>query len=161
MRDALRDNEGGFTLLELMIGIALMTLITTAIFGVFSSSLKVREYSTSRQVPINQARMAMNAISTELRRSDNVSLNPNPPGGIIYTNWQGDVRTIYLGSGADAGTVIIARITGAQIVVITRVGNKQIQDLVFAPELGTPNRMNITIKTQEFDLISAMWTKPI
>lgn len=131
-------NQNGLTLAELVIGMAVMTLIMAAVFGLLSSSVKVQNYGMSQETSFNEARAAMAAISHELRYATGVTL---PSANEIRYTRDGDTtRRIYAGSGADAGSILIVRSTGTE-----KFGKGLMQAPVF--QLLTDNMVKITVKT--------------
>jgi len=60
-------SQKGFTLTELVVGMAIMTTIMAAIGGVFSVSLKTYQYGFSQERVYNEGRKTINTITTELR----------------------------------------------------------------------------------------------
>lgn len=166
MRDVLRSNESGFTLLELIVGIALMTLLMTGIFAILSSSLKVQQYGFMQQSNYTEIRRAMNTISEELRNS---TVTFPPADGTLssrinFTNSSGN-GAILLGSGEDANIIIIVRSTGTE-----RIGKGQVQSLNFSRGSFTGGdviTIDISMRTQTnnvsstISLRSAVWTGKI
>ena len=61
--------QRGFTLMELLVGMAVMALIMAAVFGVLSSSINAQMYGFSQERSFNDARRVMQAASDELRYS--------------------------------------------------------------------------------------------
>lgn len=121
-------NERGLTLAELVVGMAVMALVMAAVFGLLSSSIGAQTYGMKQEASFTEARRAMATISDELRYATVTA----PAAGatasqISYTTRSGENRTISLGAGADAGTVLIARTGGTE-----RVGKGLIQTLTFA-----------------------------
>ena len=68
-----KSGQDGFTLVELLIGLALTTLLLQALFPLLSTSLLSSRSSVSRTVVHQTARMAVEAMTRDLRFASSVS----------------------------------------------------------------------------------------
>jgi prepilin-type N-terminal cleavage/methylation domain-containing protein len=67
-----RSHEGGFTLVELMVTMAVMSIIATAIMGVAVSVLSTTVNVTDRRDVFTDARFALDQITKDLRAGESV-----------------------------------------------------------------------------------------
>jgi prepilin-type N-terminal cleavage/methylation domain-containing protein len=72
-----RDNEAGFTLIELIVGIAMALIITMGAASMFGTELHRQSASTQAADVIGTARNAVEKITVDLREGVNATL-PNP-----------------------------------------------------------------------------------
>ncbi|MDT8901888.1 type II secretion system protein J [Anaeroselena agilis] len=157
--------ERGFTLIELVIGIAIMALVGAAVFGVLSSSLRAYQYGSSDEHSFNQVRSTLSAIATELRYDAEVNA---PAAGatdekISYTK-NGEAHSIELGTALEAGNVVIVT-PGDRILY----GNGLIQAATFIRDAAEPRRITVTVTaaqitggvTAAITLTMVVWTGSI
>lgn len=143
------NNQDGLTLTELVIGVAVMALIMAAVFGVLSSSIKAQTYGMSQEASFNEVRRAMATISQELRYATGVTL---PAGNEIRYTRDGDAtRRIYLGTGADAGTILIVRSSGTE-----KIGKGLMQPPVFELFVGNIVKVTVSANIQANGVTSVM-----
>ena len=69
-------SEKGFTLVELLIGVAVLSILMAGVFGVLSSSLSSFRYLFTQNRNIEDARQAINALSDELRYAKSITTGP-------------------------------------------------------------------------------------
>jgi prepilin-type N-terminal cleavage/methylation domain-containing protein len=69
--------QRGFTLTELLVGMAVMALLMAAAFGVLSSSIKAQLYGFSQERGFNDARRVMQTVAGELRYSSGHTISAN------------------------------------------------------------------------------------
>ena len=104
------NNQAGFTLIELVIGMAILTIIMAAILGVMPASFNAQQYNFEEGANIQDIRVVLNGISDELCNATEVS-SPAPGGSANAISYQQDgddgYRTITLGTtGSDKGYVL-------------------------------------------------------
>lgn len=84
-----KTSQHGFTLLELMLSLAIAAVLMGALTGVVGRVLEVKDDTQIRNNTMRDARFAMQRIVTAVRQSDRLMLpladNPN-------TNWRENVR---------------------------------------------------------------------
>lgn len=138
-------NERGFTLVELIIGIAIMALIMAAVFGVLSSSVTTQSYGMSQEASFTQARTVMTAIADELRQATVISPAVGSSASTIQYTYHNiaantdENRSISLGGGY----VIIVRAAGSQ-----QLGGGLIQTLTFNHESAALVKLTVTAASQ-------------
>lgn len=86
---ATRKTQTGFTLLEMLIALAIAATLLASLAGTVGRVLEIRDDSQTRSNATRDARFAMQRMVTAVRQSDRLLLpladNPN-------TNWREDVR---------------------------------------------------------------------
>lgn len=81
MRDRLRDNEGGFTLPEVLVTIMMMVVVLFALYSIFDMGIRVFAFGNDKVEAVENARLGMERMEREIRAafphdaSDNVSTN--------------------------------------------------------------------------------------
>ncbi|MFA5785529.1 MAG: hypothetical protein WDA71_00850 [Actinomycetota bacterium] len=95
-----REAEGGFTVVELMITVALMAVIIGATLGVLESVMRSSSFSQQRGEAIDQVRLAMDSMTKEIRQTAKV--HPSTASSLdIDTYRNGQVtRVVYSVSGS-------------------------------------------------------------
>jgi len=82
-------SQSGFTLIELMVAMAIAAVLMTAMTGVVSRVLEVKDDTQMRNASTRDARFAMRRMVTAVRQSDRLLLPlADNPG----TNWRENVR---------------------------------------------------------------------
>lgn len=76
-------NKRGFTLVELLVGMSIMTLIMAGVFGVLSESIRSYQFSQKRVYEAQQSRVAINSIIDDLR---NATVITTPEKGITQSS---------------------------------------------------------------------------
>lgn len=156
--------QQGFTLTELIIGMAVMALIMAAVFGILSSSIQAQVYGFSQERSYSEARRVMQAASDELRYSTNQVIAAGN-GDITYlrpNDTDGNVRTGRIQNIAGTGQVQITRgdvdeVLGAGLVQVGFAQGALAQQVqVTVTALVSANSSNSTIV-----LRSTVWTGPI
>lgn len=66
----------GFTLVELLIGMAILSILMAGMFGVLSTSLSSFRYLYTQNRNIEDARQAINTLSDELRYAKSITTGP-------------------------------------------------------------------------------------
>ena len=140
------NNHRGFSLVELLIGIAILAIIMAAVFGVLSASVTSQQYNFDEGANIQDARVTLNEVSNQLRNA--TSLSNTLAHSLTYRvlNDTSD-RTIALGSGTDAGYVLITDSAG----VTKKYGSGRIVSLDFTyASVGetAPYKRKISIQVQ-------------
>lgn len=136
------NNQRGFTLVELVIGMAVMALVMAAVFGVLSSSVNVQSFGVNQEASFNQIRSVLNTISEELRYSTVTA----PAAGVTaneisYTTRDGETRRIYRGTiGVETNMIVITRPGGNLLL-----GNGLIQAPTFTCAAAPNDDRIITI----------------
>ncbi|MEG6584230.1 prepilin-type N-terminal cleavage/methylation domain-containing protein [Dendrosporobacter sp. 1207_IL3150] len=100
-------NKKGFTLVELIVGMAIMVIILTGVLGIMRSSIQSYDFSKKRVYEAQQSRVAINAIIDDLRNATAITepTKGNTQDSITYTLNAAN-HTIELGSGQDEGRLM-------------------------------------------------------
>ncbi len=141
-------NNKGLTLVELIVGMAIMSLIMAGIFGIFSVSIKSYLYSMDESQHVQDSRNVLNQICDELRYATNIT-SPSFTSGTKTTGNRIDFttsihsgtenRSIYIGTGDDANTVLIDHGDGT----IQRLATKRGDSIKFTRD--DTNKRKITV----------------
>lgn len=104
-------NSDGFTLVELVIGMAMMTILMAAAFGVLSTGLKSYYYNQSQSHIIAQAGPTMSIITERIRFIKSISgLSLGSSANTLsFTDANDNNCTISVGSGTDVHTLIYTK----------------------------------------------------
>ncbi len=138
-------NEQGFTIVELVIGIAIMGLIMAAVFGVLSSSVTTRNYGMNQEASFTQARTVMSAVADELRHATISSPAVGTSANAIQYTYHNiaantdENRSISL----SGGYVTIVRASGSQ-----QLGGGLIQTITFNRESASLVTLTVTAASQ-------------
>jgi len=99
-------NKQGFTLVELMVGMAIMTLIMAGVFGVLRASINSYQFSQKRVYEAQQSRIAINAVIDDLRNATAITapVKGGTQNSITYTN--SIDYTIKVGTGLNANKLM-------------------------------------------------------
>jgi prepilin-type N-terminal cleavage/methylation domain-containing protein len=74
-----RRHQRGFTLTELLVGIALWSVFMLAVYGFYDSSLRTYSAHQNQSLAQDQARVAMNALTSQLRQTVSPDNGITPP----------------------------------------------------------------------------------
>ena len=109
--------KGGFTLIEILVTVAIFTSIFSIISGLFLSALKTQKRALASQDLIKEASYIMEYMSRQLRmaqksESDCVTGDRNyeilvdaesNPNGVKFKNYNNQCWTFFLGEDAESG----------------------------------------------------------
>ena len=100
-------DERGFTLVELMTAMALLSIVVTAVMGVLFSVQKAVSFETNRSITNDNVRLAMEALDKEMRSAGAFTVYTNgtfatvsssiPPTGtavVVYTQTNAPTRSV-------------------------------------------------------------------
>jgi prepilin-type N-terminal cleavage/methylation domain-containing protein len=140
------NNQQGFTIVELLVGMAIFTIIMAAVLSVLSTSIKSQQYNFDQGANIQDARAILNKASEELR---NVTFISSPEvnqqaNAITYRKSDDTIDcSIALGTGADVGYILFTNTAG----VVQRLGAGRVSsiDLIYEDVSG---RKKITLRIQ-------------
>ena len=116
------SNKNGFSLVELMVAVAVIGLLMAGIFGVLSTSILSFQNTADQGANVQLARGVLNAISNELRNATAVSMPAVPVSAAVtestlnYVASDASNRQITMGTGVDANNVLIKNLdTGTSV----------------------------------------------
>lgn len=79
------SNKIGFSLVELMVAVAVTGLLMAGIFGVLSTSILSFQNTADQGANVQLARGAMSEISNELRNATNITVIATNPANLTYS----------------------------------------------------------------------------
>lgn len=130
-------DQKGYTLVELVVGMAIMTIIMTGILGVLGVSVTSYHYAQKRTYEVQQARIAVNELISDLQKATTIT---EPAKGATSS------RAVYA-IGSDNYTVEMG--TGANAGCIVRNGNRItaniVKDITFARDSSDGRMMTVTV----------------
>ncbi|QDR80255.1 PilW family protein [Sporomusa termitida] len=103
----LKLNDRGFTLVELLVGMAIMLIILAPIFGTLTTTIKTFQINMAQQRNISSEREIFNALSNEIRYATNVTRVSSTE--IEFTVDNRNCR-IFIGTGDNANALMVERI---------------------------------------------------
>ena len=116
------SNKNGFSLVELMVAVAVTGLLMAGIFGVLSTSILSFQNTADQGANVQLARGVLNEISNELRNATAVSMPAVPVSAAVtestlnYVASDASNRQITMGTGVDANNVLIKNLdTGTAV----------------------------------------------
>lgn len=146
------NNSRGFALVELIIGITILTIMLTAILGVLSTSIKSQQYNFDEGANIQDIRAILPIVSDELRNATNITspIVNNHAASIAYRlAHDTSDRTIMIGTEDNEGYVLVTDGTG----MVRRLGSGRVRSIDFfysnvPPGSMPPTKQMITIRIQ-------------
>ncbi|MDF2634693.1 MAG: hypothetical protein K0R78_1567 [Pelosinus sp.] len=97
--------QHGLTLIELIIGIALMLLVLHSTVDLFSGSIKVWIFGKNQSHIHQTARIAVDAIVREIRYAHQITFKNT--SSLLITTKNGDYKTLQLGGGLHSKTLYL------------------------------------------------------
>jgi len=145
--------EHGFTLIELMIGMTLTTILLSGLLSFLSTHLtiwKVEKHRTSMQ---QTARIAVDKVMRELRYAQDISLNNTH--SLKITKISGEINTFQLGGGLNENTVYViidkTRTIPAGGISTNPITENVVTNLLFTPYPQSANSQAILITLEVTD----------
>lgn len=110
------NNSKGFTLVELVIGMAIMCIIAAAAFSILSTGVKAYQYDAAQSHIIGQAGPAMSILADKIRYANSISsLNVGDSTQTLsFVDSSNNVCKITKGTDADINTIIFTEGTSTQ-----------------------------------------------
>ena len=107
-----KNNNRGFSLVELIIGMAIMVLILAGLAGVLSTGLQNMQFNLSMGTALAPGRNAVNVITDRLRYNATIISYPAV----------GDANKLYLTYSDGTDEYVISRNSSTKAIVITKNG---------------------------------------
>lgn len=134
-------NERGFTLLEILVAISLLSLVITITVGIFVAGSKSQRKIIELSVVQREGGYLMETISRELRMATSINADQedNQDSNITFTNYEGASITYDLVLDATNGNYITrggSRISSSDVMIeelkfyTSEVFNNQTQPLI-------------------------------
>ena len=140
--------EGGFTLVEMMIVSALLALVIVVIFSTLVSVQKSETFTRGRTQALDQMRDAMNQMTRELRQASNVVPTPSPSHIEFDTfDFGKPIHVIY-----DATGTTLTRQVGSGTPSTLAQGLTTISVFDFSPDADTPQAVTIDLLVKPSNL---------
>jgi general secretion pathway protein J len=86
----MRPRQRGFTLLELLIAMVLLSMVLVVVYGSLNTSMKSWDKGNERAELINELRLVQEFVRTQLRQSVTVYRNDSTDGRVIYFDGRAD-----------------------------------------------------------------------
>jgi len=145
--------EKGFTLVELLIGMSIMTIIMTGVFGVLYSSVKSYKYSWEQGSNIQDTQGVLTLVSNEIRNATSISTpgftaNQITSGSRIdyqvVVNSITEQHSIYVGSNSDINTIILS-VNGS---IKKKLAINRVEQITFTRDGINKGRVTINLIVQ-------------
>ncbi|MBU3216749.1 prepilin-type N-terminal cleavage/methylation domain-containing protein [Clostridium estertheticum] len=133
----------GFTLIELMISIALVSLVLVAAYSFLGTTNKFFNVNSKRADAQSQLRLIMDGLKKEVGTSSIVKITSNPsvtPGSTE--------RMFYSGTTSGSSCTLLLKTTGG---IASAFGNMQLKSfsITFSTSVATPKMLTVTMSTSE------------
>ncbi len=79
----MKDKQKGMTLIELVIGLGLMSIVLAVLYAIFFTGLKSFDRQIKNANSQTTARQTLNYIGREIRRADNIKVYDNNKGLVV------------------------------------------------------------------------------
>lgn len=79
----MKDKQKGMTLIELVIGLGLMSIVLAVLYAIFFTGLKSFDRQIENANNQTTARQTLNYIGREIRRADNIKVYDNNKGLVV------------------------------------------------------------------------------
>ena len=126
MQEAVRKNRKGFTLVELVVALAVFIVIITISFSALSRFFAMRSAQEQEMILQQNFRFALDKMAYDFRQASgstgSIILEPaddNAMGEELQFNTSGGTVTYKLGAGASSGTHAICRQVGGNTQPVT------------------------------------------
>lgn len=80
----MREKQKGMTLVELIIGLGLMSMVLTVLYMIFFTGLRSLEHQMENANNQTTARQTLSYIGREIRRAEDVVINNNKSLTVTY-----------------------------------------------------------------------------
>lgn len=141
-------SQKGVSLVELLVGIAILGLVMSGIYTALSGSLKAQQFNFDAAANTQDELQILNSISSELKNAASIDspVSGATTSAISYKK-SGDTnnRTISLGKGDNATTVIF---TDPEGKITSKYGIDRTQLLHFTRDSSSNRKITITLTLQ-------------
>jgi len=147
MKNIKRNN--GFTVVEIMLGLVLSSILILTLFSITSNSRKSFNLNYYQNFNILSAKNALNQVVNELRYADGIT-NPNALNATtnyFYFTVNGLKRVIDIGTGTNAHTIQIKHYDTTNTLVETKnLGKSTVNLLEFTRTASSTVDITLEIK---------------
>lgn len=119
MRERLLKEEGGFTLVELMVTIMLMLMVMFALYNIFDMSLRVFSFGNSKVEAVENARLGLEKMEREVRQA--YPYNKAANNNTLFTSW--GTNQIAFGNDLNSGDRVIDTSAGSGEVIAYKLND--------------------------------------
>lgn len=145
--------QHGLTLIELVIGIALMLLLLHSTVDLFSGSIKVWMFGKNQSHIQQTARIAMDTIVREIRYAHQITFKST--SSLLITKKNGENKTLQLGGGLHSKTLYLitdkTKVVPPGGISTNPITENLITDLQFTPysQSGSNKAVLITLEVTD------------
>lgn len=133
--------EGGFTLMELVVTMALMALVVTSMVTLFSSIQRTTIRQEQRGATTEEIRLAMDRITKDARQAEGFRSGSSASVLDMDTYVNGiATRVIYTASGA----TLTRTVGSATRTLLARLSSTSL--FTYAPSVASPTLVRVTIQ---------------
>ena len=136
--------RAGFTLLELVVGMASLMLVLAGVFHFWYHSVQAQQYNTEAAANTQAGRAVIMAVSDEIRNAVIIAtpVAATPANRFTYQkSGNSNICAIYVGSGADANTLLLD--DGS---TIRRLGQGRVESIVFTRDSAQPRKVTVALQ---------------
>jgi prepilin-type N-terminal cleavage/methylation domain-containing protein len=145
----MQRNQAGFSLVELMIAVAVLGMLMAAAFGVLSTSIRSYQNTADQGANVQQSRNALNEISNEIRNATAVTVVS--AASITYTSPtdMAPVNTPNRSITLNANSIVITYKNAAGNTVSTKsIGQGRISSLQIVQDAANSRMFTISVTLQ-------------
>lgn len=159
MQIVLKKNRG-FSLMELLVVVAVTALLMAGAFGLLSTSIRSYQNTMDQGANVQISRSIMNAVAEEIRNASAVaepvfvSGTAQQSGYLVYTSPAAIVCKIAIGSGADAHNILVTNNNTGSIInndagIPKRYGQGRVSSLQFIRSESDKRVFTVKITLQD------------
>lgn len=136
-------NKRGFTLIELMISLALVSLVLTAAYSFLGTTNKFFNVNIKRSDAQSQLRLIMDGLKKEVETSSSVNISSNSSVTPSSTE-----RMFYSGTTSGSSYTLLLKTTGGTTPAF---GDMQLKSfsITFSTSIAAPKMLTVTMSTSE------------
>ena len=142
-------NQAGFSLVELIVAVAVMVLLMAGAFGVLATSIRSFQNTTDQGANVQLSRNALNEISNEIRNATSVtvvsasSINYTSPVDVLPINTPN--RSIALNTNS---ITITYKNAAGNIISVKNIGQGRINSLQIVRDATNTRIFTVSISLQ-------------